>query len=41
MKLLLIVGTIVIGWSGFAQAQSLKLSAEDTRAIESCIKEKK
>jgi uncharacterized protein YecT (DUF1311 family) len=40
MKLLLIVGTIVIGWSGFAQAQSLKLSAEDTRAIESCIKEK-
>ncbi|MGE0604881.1 MAG: lysozyme inhibitor LprI family protein [Xanthobacteraceae bacterium] len=40
MKLLLIVGAIVIGWSGFAQAQSLKLSAEDTRAIESCIKEK-
>lgn len=40
MKLLLIVGAIVIGWSGFAQSQSLKLSAEDTRAIESCIKEK-
>lgn len=40
MKMLLMAGALVIGWSGLAQAQSLKLSAEDTRAIESCIKEK-
>ncbi|HRF09562.1 MAG TPA: DUF1311 domain-containing protein [Xanthobacteraceae bacterium] len=40
MKMLLMAVTLLIGGAGFAQSQSLKLSAEDTRAIESCIKEK-
>lgn len=40
MKMLLIAGALLIASAGAAQAQSLKLSAEDARAIESCIKEK-
>ncbi len=40
MRMLLVAAALAVGTAGFAQAQSLKLSAEDTRAIESCIKEK-
>ena len=40
MKLLLLIGALFFAGSGVAQAQSLKLSAEDSRAIQSCIKEK-
>ena len=36
----LIAGAVLIASSGFAQTQSLKLSVEDSRAIQSCIKEK-
>jgi uncharacterized protein YecT (DUF1311 family) len=40
MKLLLLIGALLFAGPGVAQAQSLKLSAEDSRAIQSCIKEK-
>jgi uncharacterized protein YecT (DUF1311 family) len=40
MKRIALAGAVLLAASGFAQAQSLKLSAEDSRAIQSCIKEK-
>jgi uncharacterized protein YecT (DUF1311 family) len=40
MRIFLIAGAVLIASSGFAQTQSLKLSVEDSRAIQSCIKEK-
>lgn len=40
MKRLVTAAALMMAAAGFAQAQSLKLSAEDTRSIESCIKEK-
>ncbi len=40
MKRIALVGAVLLAACGFAQAQSLKLSAEDSRAIQSCIKEK-
>ena len=40
MRSLLFAGAFLIAWSGIAAAQSPKLSAEDSRAIQSCIKEK-
>lgn len=40
MRRFLLVLALLVAPAGFAQAQSLKLSAEDSRAIQSCIKEK-
>ncbi len=40
MKRIALVGAVLLAACGFAQAQSLKLSAEDSRAIQDCIKTK-
>lgn len=40
MKMLLIAGALLIASVSAAPAQSLKLSAEDSRAIQDCIKTK-
>jgi len=40
MRSLVLAGALLLAPLGFAHAQSLKLSAEDSRAIQSCIKEK-
>ena len=40
MRSLVLAGALLLAPLGFAHAQSLKLSAEDSRAIQSCVKEK-
>ena len=40
MRSLVLAGALLLAPLGVAHAQSLKLSAEDSRAIQSCIKEK-
>lgn len=40
MKMLVVAGVLTFAFFGVAHGQSLKLSAGDSRAIQSCIKEK-